>query len=254
MRTALALVAFMLASAQAFAQQNGPTLTAADLTAADFEFQNENNAKLVVLKESLANSDLTLSDGTRGYEVIPRFEVGTTPFTGNYDQDSLIQLGREACSAQAIVVARADDASSFFVDGGKGIVTARWFYVDRVLSGDLNTGDKITVIRFGGRLTQNGVTMKVEVRGTSPFLKGTEYLLFLNKSPDHPSLAYFLLGYRQDRVTDGKIYPSSRAGDDIIRNPLSTGESIDAFAATLPKALSQFTTRAPNRKCQSSIR
>ncbi len=233
-------------------QQPGPVLTQQDIQAAGYAFQNYISPTLLIFKKTLHDDVLTLPlpsgtsrsrhlhlpDGNRGYTYIPDFTVGTEPYTGDPHHDSLVRLASEACTATAIVTARAGAASSYLVHDDQGIVTARTYHVTRVLSGTLTVGSDITVIGYGGTVRDDAGLLEVDVKGARPDLPGKQYLLFLDKQGGHPSGAYLTYDFWHDLVLSNRLFGSRRPGDEIIPAPHGVGESIPQFQNNITKAKS----------------
>jgi hypothetical protein len=218
-------------------QQEG-MLSQQDLKAAEHEFQNYISPRLIVRSETLQSTSEYVAPSVRGYESIPRFETGTTQFTGDPDQDSIVLLGRDACQSQLVVMAQIGASKSYFIDNKRGIVTAYNISIERTLQGDGNSSKTVTAIEFGGTVQENGLAYRVSVRGRKPFKTGKEYILFLRKPAGYPSEAYFINDFARADVSAGVITSHSRPSDDIIANPLHNEESVDTFADRLTKARS----------------
>jgi len=218
------------------AQPTAPSLTPGDLSAASYIFSNDIDAELQIRNTTLHQARL-LPDGSHGYVYRPMFEAGATPYTGDSAKDAVVRLHQEACQAPDIVVAEAGPAAGYLIHGDQAIVTARSFLVKQVIAGNLQAGQTVTTVFFGGVVHSGSETLSVEVYASRPPLQGKTYLLFLLKYPNYPSSAYFDLDDSPDLVMGNKLYRSPHAGDDIMDSPHGTGESLTKFKSNLDKAL-----------------
>jgi hypothetical protein len=241
----LKMPAIVLAAVLCFglqAQEQSPTLTAQDIQAASWGFQNYFDPELYLRKLTLRDARI-LPDGNRGYVYRPDYEVGTTPYTGDPHKDSFIRLREDVCSSVAIVIAQAGSGSTYLMgeDEGvkdQGIVTARTFRVGQVSYGALSPGASITVTELGGIVRDGSETLEVAIAGMKPFDKGNDYLLFLEKMPNHPSTSYFNFNFSHPQVIHDRIYAARRAGDEIIDPPYGVGETVEKFQSNVEKAIS----------------
>jgi hypothetical protein len=248
MRRLFLLATLVCLSPSIMAQRQAPTLSPQDLKAADFEFTNYISARLLVLHENLIDTPEFIASGVRGYEYIPEFRVGTTPFTGDKEQDSMVLLGRNACHAEVVVARVAAPGISYFISGKRGIATAYRLNIEKVLQGIVSAGSIVTVLYFGGTIQENGLTYRVSVKGAKQFEDGEEYLFFLYKNGDYPSKSFF--GFDSAvRVKKNIIIPTPQPSDDIISNPMHTGETVEAFAARLAETRKFAETRGMSQ-CQ----
>ena len=213
-----------------------PSLTTGDLSAASYIFTNYIDAKSDILHQTLHQAPI-LPDGSHGYVYMPDFEVGATPYTGDSAKDAFVRLNQEACENRDIVVAMAGPAAGDLIHGDQGIVTARSFLVKQVIAGNLQPGQSVTTVFFGGIVHSGPETLSVEVKASRPPVQGKTYLLFLLKYPNYPSTAYFDLDDSPDIVKKNRLYRSRHAGDDIMDSPHGTGESLTKFKSNLAKAL-----------------
>lgn len=212
-------------------------LPARDIKAAEVDYDNEIDAKLKVLRQTLKDGPDTFPDGARGYSVQDKFEIGALPVVGDREKDSEILLGSHACASSLVAVAEAGPAAgSFLISNDRGIITAYPFTLLDVLKGNVRRGKTMTAIQFGGTLQENGMTLRVAPTSHQTIKAGGQYLLFFYKNPQYPSNSYLLLGYSYDKVNGDMIAPSPRKSDEIISNPIHA-ESIEAFAARMEKAM-----------------
>jgi hypothetical protein len=224
------------------AQRQAATLTTQDIQAASWDFENYYDTGLYLRKLTLRDAPI-LPDGNRGYVYSPDYEVGTVAYTGDPHKDSLIRLREDMCSSVAIVIAQAGSASTYLMgeeEGVKdqGVITARTFRVSRAFYGGLSLGASVTVVEFGGVVRDGTETLEVAIAGMEPFNKGKDYLVFLEKVPNHPSAAYFNFNFSHPQIIDGRIYAGRRAGDDIIDPPYGVGETVEAFQSNVERAIS----------------
>lgn len=251
MRLLLISTTLAIACEVAVCQQGVPTLSSQDLKAASYEYQNYISARLVQRHETLANSAPYFADGSRGYEVAPSFEIGTLPVKGERVQDSAVLLGAEACRAQAVVIGQLQSSTVYPISGDRGLVTAYAFWVVDSLQGNVTAGSTVTAVEFGGEL-QNGTTLeRVAIRNVVPFKAGQQYLLFLNKASGYTSAAFFLGSYDRVRFNNRELVASGRPSDEIITNPVSSGETLASFRSKLSAAKAKFMqTHEQTTSCQ----
>jgi hypothetical protein len=251
MKRAFFLISLVYFSISSIAQQQTPTLSPQDIKAAERVYAMSINPRLIIRHETLKDLPVAFPDGARGYEDTPTFEVGSSPFVGDREKDSVVLLGESACHAQLVVVGQAEAQASFLINEKRGIVTAYQFKILRALQGTAGVGATVTAMQFGGTVQEDGVTLRISVRNEEPFKIGRKYLLFLSKDSTYPSDAFFWDNLERTWVSKGKIIPTPQLSDEIISNPMHAGESIDAFAKRLARARATF-IKARNGKafCQ----
>jgi hypothetical protein len=228
-----------------------PTLSPQDIKAAEWVYGTNIHPRLTIRHETIKDLPVAFPDGARGYENVPNFEVGSSPFVGDREKDSVMFLGESACHAQLVVVGQAEGQASFLIKEKRGIVTAYEFKILHVLQGTVGVGRTVTAMQFGGTVQEDGVTLRISVRNEGPFKVGKRYLLFLSKDKTYPSDAFFLDNLEKTLVSKNEIIPSPQLSDEIISNPMHAGESIEVFSARLAKAKEKFVeARNGKANCQ----
>jgi len=212
--------------------QKAVSLSQQDLAMAEYEYTNEFSLQLELEHKTLFQAPVAFLDGARGYEITPKFNIGALNVTGNSHTDPLSLHQYGYCNSSLIVVARDVAESTVLSPNQRGVFTATQFQIEKILKSDGShrQTDTITAIHFGGTvLASNSTVLRVAVEGEKPYKQQKSYLLYLHKSLDHPSDAFFLIGYHNIKVENGRIIPTTRPSDGMIPNPARYGESLTGY-------------------------
>lgn len=148
-------------------------------------------------------------DGARGFyvESLPPLRT-LTPNPAMPDKDQM--LAQTFCSADVIVLARAGDSVSALTRRNTSILTRTEFEtIDVVKSrSGLQAGQRLSVVRLGGEVIDQGVTLRVVDERGDPYRQGQTYFLVLVRPRDSASQDFFM---RDDPVPvrAGRIAPGS---------------------------------------------
>ncbi len=148
-------------------------------------------------------------DGARGFYVenLPPLR-SYVPQAGKSAADQM--LGQTFCGAPLIVLAKALDSVSALTSGNASILTRTEFEIEDVVRSrsGLQAGQRVSVVRLGGEVKEQGMTLRVADERGEPYLQGKSYFMALTRPGDAAGIDYFLHGDPVP-VRAGRIEPGS---------------------------------------------
>ena len=148
-------------------------------------------------------------DGARGFYVenLPPLRA-YTPEAGKSAKDQM--LAQSFCGAHLIVLAKAGDSVSALTSRNASILTRTEFEIVDVVKSrsGLQAGQRVSVVRLGGEVVDQGVKLRVADERGDPYIQGQTYFLALARPKDSASQDFFM---RSDPVPvrAGRIDPGS---------------------------------------------